>query len=395
MRFAIFHDNSLVDLQYNYHGNRHQRISSKKLISFPTIMEINLDTLQTPDDFLSFLITIGEKAKTLRQMRSTFGIDWAELRQYFFENAYPPPSVTSRVDHERWLSSLQSWAERSQIVSPASFRKEHAAQLAVELGRNGTLAARRFRFYRRVWRTVGLDDSIWKVAEALSPSEHEHYRRLTLREVRRLVSSTQQRSVDLADMITIGYSTGLRLSDVAELEKAEVNLCRRALQLVPNKVRHRKPHPLVIPLTKEAESIIRTRMKSIHANDRYLFPDKCRKHGSRQLEAMFKLAKISKAGNGRASFHSLRATFISMMDEAGIQPYITDAITGHAAGGMHARYTQPALSILRRAVLRAIPWVRTRCPLPDSEEEARLTSLNADRPFAESARRKKERTRQK
>jgi len=63
-------------------------------------MEINLDTLQTPDDFLSFLITIGEKAKTLRQMRSTFGIDWAELKQHFFEKCLhwspftrPPPVV--------------------------------------------------------------------------------------------------------------------------------------------------------------------------------------------------------------------------------------------------------------------------------------------------------------
>ena len=43
------------------------------------------------------------------------------------------------------------------------------------------------------------------------------------------------------------------------------------------------------------------------------------------------------------------------MDEAGVQPYLTDAITGHAAGGMHARYTQPSLETLRAAILKAIP----------------------------------------
>jgi len=327
-------------------------------------MEINIESLKTTDDFLSLLITLGEKAKTLRQTRNLFGMGWSSLNQRFFENAYPPPSPTSRADHERWLTALRIWAERSNIISPTDFTREHATALAMELKENDVIAARRFRFYRRVWRTTGLDESIWKVAEALPPTEHEHYRRLTLREVRRLVKNAQQRSGDLADMIVIGYSTGLRLSDVSELEKGEVILNRHALQLIPNKVRHRKPHPLLIPLTQEAESIIRPRMANLSANDQYLFPDKCRQHSSRQLETMFRASKINKTGTGRASFHSLRATFISMMDEAGIQPYITDAITGHAAGGMHARYTQPALSILRRAVLKAIPRVRTRCPRP-------------------------------
>ena len=43
------------------------------------------------------------------------------------------------------------------------------------------------------------------------------------------------------------------------------------------------------------------------------------------------------------------------MDEAGIQPYIKDAITGHASGSMHARYSQPAAKVLLKAVLKAIP----------------------------------------
>jgi len=62
-----------------------------------------------------------------------------------------------------------------------------------------------------------------------------------------------------------------------------------------------------------------------------------------------------KLGEARASFHSLRATFISMMDEAGIPPHLTDAITGHGGGGMHARYTQPSLDALRAAMTKALP----------------------------------------
>ena len=51
------------------------------------------------------------------------------------------------------------------------------------------------------------------------------------------------------------------------------------------------------------------------------------------------------------------------MDEAGIPPHVTDAITGHAGGGMHARYTQPSAETLQRAVLRAIPPLVVRNPL--------------------------------
>jgi hypothetical protein len=85
--------------------------------------------------------------------------------------------------------------------------------------------------------------------------------------------------------------------------------------------------------------------------------------------------------NGRASFHSLRATFISMMDEAGIPPYITDAITGHAGGGMHARYTQPAPAALLRAVTRALPPVSRRAFLAPGAEDIRPADAGpADHP---------------
>ena len=76
-----------------------------------------------------------------------------------------------------------------------------------------------------------------------------------------------------------------------------------------------------------------------------------RSRPSRALCAAFRAAGVMRIGNGRASFHSLRATFISLMemDEAGVPPHITDAITGHAGGDMHARYTQPTPAAPYRA----------------------------------------------
>lgn len=95
----------------------------------------------------------------------------------------------------------------------------------------------------------------------------------------------------------------------------------------------------------------------------FLFPAAARKRPTKPLTAAFRAVGIVNKGPARASFHSLRATFISLMDEAGIPPHVTDAITGHAGGGMHARYTQPSAETLRRAVLRAIPPLVVRNPL--------------------------------
>lgn len=201
-----------------------------------------------------------------------------------------------------------------------------------------------------------MDKSVWKVREALVPAQSEHYRRLTTGEMKRLVKVARNCAPEIADLILIGYWTGLRLSDVTELEASEIKLSKRQLIIVPNKVHSRKPNTLIIPLVGDAETIIRSRYPHA-AKKRYLFPEGCRKRISRKIVAVFRKAKISKIGTGRASSHSLRATFISLMDEAGIQPYITDAITGHAPGGMHARYTQPSPAVLRRAIIKAIPKI--------------------------------------
>ena len=182
----------------------------------------------------------------------------------------------------------------------------------------------------------------------------EYYRRLSRREIVRVVAELRRRDAASADMVILGYYTGLRLSDVANLELGEIDRSGAFLRIVPNKVRTRKPRPLTIPLVREAKEIVAARMKTSDPNG-YLFPPRARVRPSRKIARAFRACAVDKQNKGRASFHSLRATFISLMDEAGIQPYITDAITGHASGSMHARYSQPAPNVLRKAVLKAIP----------------------------------------
>jgi integrase len=122
-----------------------------------------------------------------------------------------------------------------------------------------------------------------------------------------------------------------------------------ALRLIAGKTRGRGGRPLLIPLTAEALGMIRSRIEARGSGalfDRF---------GRESLFGLWEAAGVLDNEMGRASFHSLRATFISMMDEAGVPPHVTDAITGHAPQGMHGRYSQPSLEALREAVARAIP----------------------------------------
>ena len=261
---------------------------------------------------------------------------------------------------------------------PASLSRSAVERVATSLRASHLSADRMLHFFQRVWRTLSLDERIWadipqcNYGDGPLAKEREFYRRLTVPEVRRIVAMLTESAEDktkcaLADRIVIGYYTGLRLSDVAELEESEISTDVMFLHIQPNKVRRSKPRLLTIPLVGRARSCIKSRLDALKVSQsasrssgeetacNFLFPSNLRRHPSKKLSAAFRACGVMRQGNGRASFHSLRATFISLMDEAGVPPHLTDAITGHSAGGMHARYTQPSAAALANAVRNAMP----------------------------------------
>ena len=319
--------------------------------------------LLPPDDselaWLRHLSRLGELANMELRRRSALAtLTWGNLWDEFMSRAAGTISATSEESYERWMRILADAADELGLSPADILRKEACAKIAAKLMGAYISARRMLVFYRRVWRTLGLDRELWSSADAPvacgTTRAKEHYRRLSLGEIRKVRDLLLQRAPELADMVVLGYSTGLRLSDVAELERSEIETGMRFLNVVPNKTRTAKPLPLRIPLTEQARNLILQRLTSPPGGP-YLFPTAARHRPSRKIAAAFRRCGVFSSGNGRASFHSLRATFISMMDEAGIPPHITDAITGHSGGGMHSRYTQPSAKALLAAVARAIP----------------------------------------
>ena len=323
--------------------------------------------------------------------------------------------VLSAQGKQKWIAlktgDLRLARRRAaQVAPPDALTADDARGVVSALAARYVSAPRLVVFYRRVWRVLGWDAAVWPsgrafaraaAADGAAVPASEFYRRLETDEVRRVVRyladgggmgscrPTDATSVGrddpiapsaagrgvldapasavalkrdppvaaaFADMVRIGFCTGLRLSDVAELSRDEVVADGAFLSLQPNKTRHSKRQLLRIPLVGEARECVRRRVAAAEAaGEAFLFPAAARRRPTAGIARAFRACGVLKRGNGRASFHSLRATFISLMDEAGVPPHVTDAITGHAGGGMHARYTQPSDAALAAAVARAIP----------------------------------------
>lgn len=347
--------------------------------------------------WLRQLVRLGEKARHRLQgieHRSTLG--WASLWDDFLACTRTPIPAASHASYRRWLTLL---AQAARTQNPDDLTALDARAIADVLRKTYLSVNRMIRFYRRVWRALGLNVDIWREevrihGDPANGKVHTFYRRLTTDEVRRVhgilleTASSMPDPTAYADMVVLGYYTGLRLSDVAELETGEITPDGAFLRLQPNKVRHSKKRLLLIPLVDTAQTIVQRR-RQIPVDGDFLFPAATRKRPSKPITAAFRTAGIVNKGPARASFHSLRATFISLMDEAGIPPHVTDAITGHAGGGMHARYTQPSAETLRKAVTRAIPplWVRSplkRCICASTQSARGVDALSSRHPATPS-----------
>ena len=305
--------------------------------------------------WLLFLVQCGDRARTqLSRLHKRQTLAWNGLWNAYLLAHVGTISTSGRVSYERWLRILTDWARKNRIVAPAFLDPVQARKCANDLSADYASVNRMLYLFRNVWKTLDMDGGVWACGTVRSSVVHEHYRRLSVPEVRRIEAYFRERDATLADVIALGYYTGLRLSDVCELERGEVAESHEFLNLQPNKTRGRKEQILRIPLVPDAKRIVSDRMATYAKSAVELFPELRNVRPSRLLSRGFAACGVKKDGNGRASFHSLRATFISMMDEAGVPPHVTDAITGHCGGGMHARYTQPSASALMAAVKRAL-----------------------------------------
>jgi integrase len=183
----------------------------------------------------------------------------------------------------------------------------------------------------------------------------------TLTQVAKLVRSAPG---DWSGAILLGYYTGARLSDVANMRWDAIDWRNKVIRFTPSKTKK----PVTIPLHQDLE---RELLKSAGIGSAPIFPSLVGgitggKTGlSGRFAAIMKKAGIEgkrlKPGGVRTrsslSFHSLRHSFNSAMANAGVAQELRQKLTGHASAEMNAQYTHHELEPLRAAVA-AIPSLK-------------------------------------
>jgi integrase len=162
---------------------------------------------------------------------------------------------------------------------------------------------------------------------------------------------------DWRGAILLGYYTGARLSDVANMRWNTIDWTNKIITFTASKT----GKPITLPLHPQLESEL---LKNAGIGNALMFPSLAGKgtggkHGlSGRFAAIMKKAgvegKRTSASGGRTlsslSFHSLRHSFNSALANAGVSQELRQTLTGHTSVEVNKIYTHLELGPLRAAV---------------------------------------------
>ncbi|HET6886835.1 MAG TPA: site-specific integrase [Candidatus Udaeobacter sp.] len=172
---------------------------------------------------------------------------------------------------------------------------------------------------------------------------------------------------DWPGAILLGYYTGARLGDVANMQWSVIDLHRKLIRFTPSKTKK----PVTVPLHPQLEEQL---LKKPGIGRTPIFPSLAGKGTGGRLGLSGRFAAVmEKAGiegkitrhakGGRAlsnlTFHSLRHSFNSAMANAGVSQEVRQQLTGHSSAEMNKVYTHHEIEALRAAVA-TVPSVKMR-----------------------------------
>jgi integrase len=197
------------------------------------------------------------------------------------------------------------------------------------------------------------------------PIEQSEKTPFTQQQIKKLSSVA---SPDWKLAILLGYCTGLRLSDIANMTWNAVDFEKGIIQIVPKKTRNIRK-VVFIPIHPQLKDALLD-VAGQDDPEAPILPTMAGKqtggaHGlSKTFAGLMEKASIdpqpyrNKEGKGRTmnrlSFHSLRHSFNSMLANKGIAGEVRQQLTGHSSDAMNQKYTHLELERLREAV-RVIP----------------------------------------
>jgi integrase/recombinase XerD len=153
--------------------------------------------------------------------------------------------------------------------------------------------------------------------------------------------------LDMLCLFSIGIYTGLRLGDSACLKWSNVDLIKRTISIVPQKVKRFLKEPIVIPIHHSLYNILMN-IRENKKSDEFVLPEIRKSYETKYLK--IKILKIFRdcgiqtyeMVNGRkkflCGFHSLRHSFVSLNINGGMSSLLVQKIVGHSSVSMTSGY---------------------------------------------------------
>jgi integrase len=192
----------------------------------------------------------------------------------------------------------------------------------------------------------------------------------TPKQIRALIEAAP--SEDWKGMILLGFFSGLRLRDCAELRWNNLDLEKHIITVKTRKT----GKTVIIPIHPQCTAWLLNQTRGIGKAP--VFPSLAGKSGSGKSGLSSQFGRIMEragiegrllrhgTGAGRSysslSFHSLRHSFNSGLANAGVGVELRQELVGHASADMNKTYLHPDVEVMREAVLKlpVIPQQKLR-----------------------------------
>ena len=192
-----------------------------------------------------------------------------------------------------------------------------------------------------IWNLLIVYDieNIWKDIPARTGGNSIKYRAYANDEVKCILENCTDFHFDA---VIIAFHTGLRFKDICHLKIEDVNLKVGLLEIIPAKTSRFKK-AVFIHLHNDVIDVFKKSLAGKDSSD-YFYPEAVEQYGSgsfgQQFKKILKKANVKDNRHGKASFHSLRSTFITNCEEAGIRRSVIQGIVGHGSPHMTERYSE-------------------------------------------------------
>jgi integrase len=334
--------------------------STQKAIKTGKLVELQANKL-----FSEILELATGEALTIRSLRE-FCSDWLKSK-----TSTKASGTAARYQGvvSNFLKFVGERKAKANIASVAARDIQNFRDQEVREGKSQTTANLALKILRSVFnsaRRQGLITSNPAEAVETFAAEKESRDVFTNEQIRTLVKVAVG---EWRTMILLGYYTGARLSDCANMAWSNINLKDSVLRYSPQKTSrgNTRKQQLEIPIMPELADHLLLLPTSDNPAEK-LCPTLSKKatggnHGlSTSFQRIVEKAKIAidvgaeKSGKGRQfkrlGFHSLRHSFVSELANADVAAEIRQKISGHNSEEIHARYTHLELETKRRAMTK-------------------------------------------